>query len=158
MLWSSGYWVFNHSATLVDPYRTGTQFSIGPQTLHETAASQPGRGLSDLVNELPGWVYESNGMLHPRGSEYDVQCVVDGLPLTQNRSAAFAPSFDASDVEAMRVLTANYSAAYGRKLGSIVEVTTEKDVPSGLQGRFDAGGGSFSNRRRISPVEEAIIV
>jgi hypothetical protein len=132
------------SATLVDPYRTGTQFSIGPQTLHETTAPQPGRGLSDLVNELPGWVYESNGVLHPRGSEYDVQYVVDGLPLTQNRSPAFAPSFDASDVEAMRVLTANYPAEYGRKLGGIVEVTTEKDVPSGLHGRFDAGGGSFS--------------
>jgi outer membrane cobalamin receptor len=132
------------SATLVDPYRTGTQFSIGPQTLHETATAQPGRGLSDLVNELPGWVYESNGVLHPRGSEYDVQYVVDGLPLTQNRSPAFAPSFDASDVEAMRVLTANYPAEYGRKLGGIVEVTTEKDVPSGLHGRFDAGGGSFS--------------
>jgi hypothetical protein len=132
------------SATLVDPYRTGTQFSIGPQTLHETAAAQPGRGLSNLVNELPGWVYESNGVLHPRGSEYDVQYVVDGLPLTQNRSPAFAPSFDDSDVEAMRVLTANYPAEYGRKLGGIVEVTTEKDVPSGLHGRFDADGGSFS--------------
>jgi hypothetical protein len=134
----------NDSATLVDPYRTGTQFSIGPQTLHETTSAQPGRGLSDLVDELPGWLYESNGVLHPRGSEYDVQYVVDGLPLTQNRSPAFAPSFDASDVEAMRVLTANYPAEYGRKLGGIVELTTEKDVPSGLHGRFDAEGGSFS--------------
>lgn len=61
------------SATLVDPYRTGTQFSIGGQSLHESAAAQPGRNLSDLVDELPGWLYESNGVLHPRGSEYDVQ-------------------------------------------------------------------------------------
>jgi len=134
----------NDSATLVDPYRTGTQFSIGGQSLRETAAAQPGRNLSDLVDELPGWLYESNGVLHPRGSEYAVQYVVDGQPLTQNRSPAFAPYFDASDVEAMRVLTANYPAEYGRKLGGIVEVTTEKDVPSGLHGRFDAGGGSFS--------------
>jgi hypothetical protein len=134
----------NDSATLVDPYRTGTQFSIGGQSLHETSSAQPGRNLSDLVDELPGWLYESNGVLHPRGSEYEVQYVVDGQPLTQNRSPAFAPSFDASDVEAMRVLTANYPAEYGRKLGGIVEVTTEKDVPSGLHGRFDAGGGSFS--------------
>lgn len=132
------------SATLVDPYRTGTQYSFGRQTLDENMAAQPGRDLSDLVDELPGWLYEANGVLHPRGSEYDVQYVVDGLPLTQNRSPAFAPPFDADDVESMRVLTASYPAEYGRKLGGIVEVTIKKDVPPGLHGQFDAGGGSFS--------------
>jgi hypothetical protein len=132
------------SATLVDPYRTGTQYSIGRQTLGENIAAQPGRKLSDLVDALPGWLYEANGVLHPRGSEYDVQYVLDGLPLTQNRSPAFAPSFGEDDVESMRVLTANYPAEYGRKLGGIVEVTTGKDAPSGVHGRLDAGGGSFS--------------
>jgi hypothetical protein len=89
-------------------------------------------------------VYEANGVLHPRGSEYDVQFVVDGLPLTQNRSPAFAPSIDAGDVESLRVLTASFPAEYGRKLGGIVEVTTKKDVQAGWHARFDAGGGSFS--------------
>jgi hypothetical protein len=96
------------------------------------------------VSEQPGWLYEANGVLHPRGSEYDVQFVVDGLPLTQNRSPAFAPSFDAGEVESLRVLTASFPAEYGRKLGGIVEVTTKKDVQAGWHGRFDAGGGSFS--------------
>ena len=132
------------SATLVDPYRTGTEYSIGRQTLGEKIAAQPGRDLSDLVDDLPGWLYEANGVLHPRGSEYDVQYVVDGLPFTQNRSPGFAPSLDADDVESLRVLTADYPAEYGRKLGGIVEVTTAKTVPSGLHGRFDAGAGSFS--------------
>jgi hypothetical protein len=44
----------------------------------------------------------------------------------------------------MRVLTADYPAEYGRKLGGVIEVTTGKDVPSGVHGRIDAGGGSFS--------------
>ncbi len=133
------------STTLVDPNRTGTQYSIGRQTLAENIATQPGRGLTDLVNELPGWLYEANGVLHPRGSEYDVQYVADGLPLTQNRSPAFAPSFDPEEVESVRVLTANYPAEYGRKLGGVIEVATQKDVPAGLHGQFDAGGGSFSS-------------
>ena len=131
------------SGTLVDPYQTGTQYSIGPQALGESIAAQPGRGLSELVDSLPGWLFEANGVLHPRGSEYDVQYVVDGLPLTENRSPAFAPSLDADDVESMRVLTANYPAEYGRKLGGVIEVTTEKSVPSGLHGQFGASGGSF---------------
>jgi hypothetical protein len=37
-----------------------------------------------------------------------VQYVVNGVPLTENRSPAFAPSLDANDVESMRVLTASY--------------------------------------------------
>lgn len=130
--------------TLLDANRTGTQYSIGHRALSEYIAPQPGRELSDLVSALPGWLYESNGVLHPRGSEYDVQYVVDGLPLTENRSPAFAPSFDAENVESMRVLTANYPAEYGRKLGGVVEVTTGKDAPLGLHGQFDAGGGNFS--------------
>jgi outer membrane cobalamin receptor len=135
----------NDSATLVDPYATGSLYSIGRQRIEEHDAAQPGRELLDLVSEQPGWLYEANGVLHPRGSEYDVQFVVDGLPLTQNRSPAFAPSFDAADVESLRVLTASFPAEYGRKLGGVVEVTTNKDVQAGWHGRFDAGGGSFSS-------------
>jgi hypothetical protein len=134
----------NDSATLVDPSSTGTIYSIGRQSISEEISAQPGRNLSDLVNEQPGWLTEANGILHPRGSEYDVQYVFDGLPLTQNRSPAFAPAFDADEVESMRVLTASFPAEYGRKLGGIVEVTTTKDVPRGLHGQFDAEGGSFS--------------
>src|SRR5213595_219481 len=134
----------NDAATLVDPYSTGSLYSIGRQAIEEHDAAQPGRELLDLVSEQPGWLYEANGVLHPRGSEYDVQFVVDGLPLTQNRSPAFAPSLDAGDVESLRVLTASFPAEYGRKLGGIVEVATKKDVPAGWHGRLEAGGGSFS--------------
>jgi outer membrane cobalamin receptor len=131
------------AATLVDASRAGTVYSIGRQTVGESLPAQPGRDLSDLVDDLPGWLYEGNGVLHPRGSQYDVQYVVDGLPITQNRSSAFAPAFDADSVDSMRVLTANYPAEYGRKLGGVVEVMTEKNVPLGLHGHFDVSGGSF---------------
>jgi hypothetical protein len=134
----------NDSATLVDANQTGAIYSVGQQAIEEGLAARPGRSLSDLVNDQPGWLYEGNGTLHPRGSEYDVQYVFDGLPLTQNRSPAFAPAFDADDIESMRVLTANFPAEYGRKLGGIIEVTTTKDAPRGFHGQFDAGGGSFS--------------
>lgn len=131
------------SATLLDPSRTGTVYALGRQTLGEVVPAQPGRGLADLVDDLPGWLYEANGVLHPRGSEYDVQYVIDGLPVTENRSPAFAPSFDTDAVDSMRVLTANYPAEYGRKLGGLVEVMTEKNMLTGFHGQFDTTGGSF---------------
>ena len=131
------------SATLLDPSQIGTVYSIGGQTLGEAGAMQPGRGLSNQVDDLPGWSYEANGVLHPRGSEYDVQYVIDGLPITENRSPAFAPSLDVDAIESTRVLTASYPAEYGRKLGGVIEVTTEKNLPVGLHGQFDVMGGSF---------------
>jgi len=129
--------------TLVDPTRTGTLYSVGKQSIREQLSPQPGRDLFDLVNAEPGWLYEGNGVLHPRGSEYDVQFVVDGQPVMQNRSAAFAPDMDSDSVESMRLLTASYPAEYGRKLGGVVELTTDNNSLLGWHGDFVASGGSF---------------
>jgi hypothetical protein len=134
----------SETETLVDPSRTTTVYTIGSQTIGEQLSPQAGRGVIDVVDAQPGWLQEANGVLHPRGSEYDVQFVVDGLPLTENRSPGFAPPIESSDVESMRVMTAGFPAEYGRKLGGVVEVTTPKNNPAGLHGEFDAEGGSFS--------------
>ena len=131
--------------TLVDPTSTGSLFMIGRQSIQENLSAQPGRDLLDLTASQPGWLFEANGVLHPRGSEYDVQFVVDGQPLTQNRSPALAPDMDSDEVESMRVLTANFPAEFGRKLGGIVEVTTDKSIPLGWHGELDASGGSFGS-------------
>ena len=133
------------AATLLDPSENGTIYSIGSEMLREHVAAQSGRDLSDAVNDQPGWLYEASGVLHPRGSEYQVQYVLDGMLLTQNHSPAFASPFDAGDVESMRVITADFPAEYGRKLGGVIELTTEKNPPEGLHGRFEAGGGSFDS-------------
>ena len=63
--------------------------------MQQRTTALPGRALADLVNTQPGWLLEANGILHPRGSEYQTQYVVDGLPLTDNRSPAFAPELGA---------------------------------------------------------------
>jgi len=133
------------AATLLDPSENGTIYSLNGASLREHTAAQAGRDLSDAVDDQPGWLYEANGALHPRGSEYQVQYVVDGMPLTQNRSPAFAPPFDSGDVESMRVLTAGYPAEYGRKLGGVIELMTEKNAPAGFHSRFEAGSGSFDS-------------
>ena len=133
----------NETETLVDPTRTNTVYTIGSQTIDEQLSARPGRGVLDVVNDQPGWLFEANGVLHPRGSEYDVQFVVDGLPMTENRSPGFAPPIESSDVESMRVMTAGFPAEYGRKLGGVVEITPPKNTPAGFHGEFEAEGGSF---------------
>ncbi len=131
------------SDTLVDPHRTGTINRVGTDTLEHRSTALPGRSVIDLVNSQPGWLLESNGVLHPRGSEYQTQYVVDGIPLTDNRSPSFAPEIEAGDTESMTVLTANFPAEYGRKLGGVVEISTTRDFRPGFHGKFVASGGSF---------------
>jgi len=134
----------SETETLVDTTRTSAVYTIGSQTIGEQLSPQAGRGVLDVVDAQPGWLQEANGVLHPRGSEYDVQFVMDGLPMTENRSPGFAPPIESSDVESMRVMTAGFPAEYGRKLGGVVEVSSPKNNPAGLHGEFEAQGGSFA--------------
>ncbi len=129
--------------TLVDPHRTGTINRIGSETIEERSTSLPGRSVVDLVNSQPGWLYEGNAVLHPRGSEYQTQFVVDGVPLTDNRSPSFGTEIEADDVQSMSIYTANIPAEYGRKLGGVVEVSTTKDARPGFHGKAVLSGGSF---------------
>jgi len=130
-------------ATLLDLHRTSAMNHIGTDTLQHRMTALPGRSLPDVVNSQPGWLLEANGILHPRGSEYQVQYVVDGLPITDNRSPSFAPEIEADDAHSLSVLTGGYPAEYGRKLGGVIEVVTAGDAREGLHGSFVASGGSF---------------
>jgi hypothetical protein len=130
-------------ATLIDPRETGARSELGSGTIRERVAALPGRSLPDLVNTQPGWLLEANGVLHPRGSEYQVQYVVDGLPITDNRSPAFAPAIDADEAQSLTILTGGYPAEYGRKLGGVIEVMTAGAAREGFHGSIVGSGGSF---------------
>src|SRR6266851_5299110 len=131
-------------ATLLDPHQVVTVHRVGPDTLEQRMTGLPGRSLTELVNAQPGWLMEANGILHPRGSEYQTQYVVDGLPLTDNRSPAFAPEIGAEDVHGMTILTGGYPAEYGRKLGGVIEVVTSGQARQGVHGSVAATAGSFA--------------
>jgi TonB-dependent receptor-like protein/carboxypeptidase family protein len=131
-------------STLIDAHRVGVSYDIAPRQLREQQSSAPGRELLDLVSAQPGWLMESNGVLHPRGSEYQTLFVVDGVPMEDNRSPAFAPELPDAEVEAVSIITGAFPAEYGRKLGGVVDVTTSRDRRRGLHGSIEAGAGSFS--------------
>jgi TonB dependent receptor-like, beta-barrel len=130
--------------TLLDTHQSTAVNRVGAETLQQRITTLPGRSLSDVVNTEPGWLLEANGILHPRGSEYQVQYVIDGLPITDNRSPSFAPELDADGVHSMGILTGGYPAEYGRKLGGVIEVVTAANPRHGLHGGAVASLGSFT--------------
>ena len=142
------------AATLVDPGQPSSIMQIGSQQIADRVSSLPGRSVQDLVNTQPGWLYEGNAVLHPRGSEYQTQFVVDGIPLTDNRSPSFGPEIEADDVASMSIYTAGIPAEYGRKMGGVVELNTRRDTASGLHGLLILAGGSYDTADAFGQVQE----
>jgi hypothetical protein len=130
-------------ATLIDPDRAGAVNYIGSDLIDNRLSSPPGRSLQDLVNTQPGWLYEGNAVLHPRGSEYQTQFVVDGIPLTNNLSPGFGTEMEANNIQSMTIYTAGFPAEYGRKMGGVVELNTIQDTREGFHGEVVLSGGSF---------------
>lgn len=131
--------------TLLDPEQPGTVDQVGSSFIQHRLGSIAGRSLQDLVNSQPGWLYEGNAVLHPRGSEYQTQFVVDGVPLTDNRSPGSGPEIEADDIQSVSIYTAGIPAEYGRKMGGVVEMNTEQNSQPGFHGDFVLAGGSFDS-------------
>ena len=140
------------SAPLIDPYRPSSVMQIGAQQIQERVTYLPGRSVQDLVNSQPGWLYEGNAVLHPRGSEYQTQFVIDGMPLTDNRSPSFGPEIEADDRGIHEHLHRGIPAEYGRKMGGVVEL----EYPTQTRDRISRAsrglsGGSYDTAGGIRP-------
>jgi len=131
------------ASTLIDAAQPGSVDQVGSSFIQHRLSSIPGRSLQDLVDSQTGWLYEGNAVLHPRGSEYQTQFVLDGIPLTDNRSPSFGPAIEADDVQSLSIYTAGIPAEYGRKMGGVIEVNTVQDAQPGFHGELAALGGSF---------------
>jgi hypothetical protein len=129
--------------TLINPDQPGSVNQIGYGAIQHRLSALPGRGLQDLIETQPGWLYEGNAVLHPRGSEYQTQFVIDGIPITNNISPSFGNEIDADDVQSMTVYTAGIPAEFGRKLGGVVVVNTLQNSQPGFHGQVVLQGGSY---------------
>jgi TonB-dependent Receptor Plug Domain len=142
------------AGTLIDPYRPSSIMQIGAQQIDQRLASLPGRSVQDLVNSQPGWLYEGNAVLHPRGSEYQTQFVIDGIPLTDNRSPSFGPEIEADDLDSLSIYTAGFPAEFGRKMGGVVELNTRRQTNPGLHGTLILSGGSYDTASSYGQIQD----
>ncbi len=128
---------------LLDPAQPSRTLRSSRLRLDQTLGTTLGRSTVDVVTSMPGWLLEANAVLHPRGSEYDTQYVVDGMPLYDNRSIAFAPAFENNEFEAVSIFTAGIPAEYGRRLGGVIALDTRRASSRGRRTEIDLRGGSF---------------
>ena len=141
-------------STLVDLNSVAAADQIGQEQIKGRMSSLPGRSVQDLIVSQPGWLYEGNAVLHPRGAEYQTQFVLDGIPLTDNRSPSFGPEIEADDLESMSIYTAGFPAEYGRKMGGVVELNTRRQNDPGLHGNLVLSGGSYDTISGYGQLQE----
>ena len=142
------------AGTLIDPLSSSSASQIGAQQIQQRLSSLPGRSVQDLVLSQPGWLAEGNAVLHPRGSEYQTQFVIDGIPITDNRSPSFGPEIEADNLDSMSLYTGGYPAEYGRKLGGVVEMSTRAVKEPGLHGQLVLAGGTYDTASGYGELHE----
>lgn len=133
-------------APLFEPYRPSQPARASRDALSGTLGTTLGRSTVDVVTTLPGWLLEANAVLHPRGSEYDTQYVIDGMPVYDNRSIAFAPAFENGEFESVSVYTAAIPAEFGRRLGGVIALDTRRAGSPGHRSSLSLQGGSYGTR------------
>ncbi len=136
--------VTDDSSAMVEADRTSSDTDISQTLLERPTGAAPSRGIESIVASTPGFVADDNGRMHPRGSESQVQYVVDGVPVTDNLSAIFSTSLDTRTLRTVEVLTGGIPAEFGDKLAGVINVNTRSGLESPTQGGLNFSGGSFS--------------
>jgi TonB dependent receptor/Carboxypeptidase regulatory-like domain/TonB-dependent Receptor Plug Domain len=136
--------VSTSGAAMLETDRTSSDTDINQSILERPLGAAPSRAIESIVASTPGFVTDDNGRMHPRGSESQVQYVIDGVPVTDNMSAIFSTSLDARTLRTVEVLTGGIPAEFGDKLAGVINVNTRSGLEGPTQGAISISGGSFS--------------
>src|ERR1043165_5548203 len=136
--------ITSETGAMIESDRTSSDTDIAQTILERPVGAAPSRAIESIVASTPGFVTDDNGRMHPRGSESQVQYVVDGVPITDNMSAIFSTSLDARTLRTVEVLTGGIPAEFGDKLAGVINVYTRSGLEGPTQGGISFSGGSFS--------------
>ncbi|MGH9970801.1 MAG: TonB-dependent receptor, partial [Pyrinomonadaceae bacterium] len=141
---SAAVTVSTYNSAVIEPDRTSSDTDLNQSILERPLGAAPSRAIESMVSSAPGFVTDDNGRMHPRGSESQVQYVIDGVPVTDNLSAIFSTSLDARTLRTVEVLTGGIPAEFGDKLAGVINVNTRSGLEGPTQGGLSFSGGSFS--------------
>jgi hypothetical protein len=130
-------------APLLETTSAGTHHDLDASIIERAPIITASGGVERLVQTVPGVVQDENGGMHPRGSESQVQYVVDGMPITDNMSSGFSTSLSAGTLRSAEVITGNVPAEYGGKLAAVVTVNTKSGLEMPWSGNLEFGAGSY---------------
>jgi hypothetical protein len=122
------------SLSLVTPEDTGTRAQINQKEIERLVLSVGNRGLEAVVQTFPGFAQNANGSIHPRGAHTQMSFIIDGMPITDQLTGAFANAVDPNIVQNVEIFTGNIPAEYGAKIAAVINVNTKSGL--GADRRF----------------------
>jgi outer membrane cobalamin receptor len=130
---------------LIDPQQTGTRAQMNQSDIERLALQVGNRGLESVLLTFPGFSQNANGAIHPRGAHNQMLFVVDGMPISDQLTGAFANAVDPNMVQTVELYTSNIPAEYGSKVSAVANVTTRAGQGSGraLGGSAMISGARF---------------
>lgn len=115
---------------VVDATSSGTRAALSESLIDQLPMSTGSRGLEAVLLTLPGFAPNANGAIHPRGAHNQMTYVVDGLPISDQLTGAFAAAIDTGIVEHVEMMTGNIPAEFGAKVSGVAIVTTRSGLGS----------------------------
>ncbi|MBL8233143.1 MAG: TonB-dependent receptor [Bryobacterales bacterium] len=135
---------------LVDPQATGTHAAMNQREIERLPGA--GRGLEAALLTFPGFAQNANGAIHPRGAHNQMTFVVDGMPISDQLTGAFANAVDPNIVQTVELFTGNIPAEYGSKVSAVANVTTRSGLGSGrpVAGSLLLGAAEFDTVQTVA--------
>jgi outer membrane cobalamin receptor len=139
---------------LVDPAATGTRTELNRSTMERMPIAPSNRGLEAMLLSFPGFAANANGAIHPRGAHNQMTYVVDGMPIGDQLTGAFANAVDPAVVQTLELYTGNVPAEFGGKVSGVAVITTRTGLGMGrrFSGSTQLSGGGFDTLGSITQI------
>ncbi|MGH9628030.1 MAG: TonB-dependent receptor [Bryobacteraceae bacterium] len=140
------------AVALVDPDSTGTRTELSASAIDRMPVQPNSRGLESVLLSFPGFAANANGAIHPRGAHNQMTYVIDGMPISDQLTGAFANAVDPSVVQTVELFTGNIPAEFGSKVSGVAAITTKSGLGSGrpFGGNTQISAGQFDTLAQIT--------
>lgn len=137
--------VVRPAQTAVDDESAGTRHAVSITRIERLPMAASSRGLEAVLVAFPGFAQNANGAIHPRGAHNQMTFVVDGLPISDQLTGAFATALDVGVVQTAEVLTGHIPAEFGGKVSGVAVLNSRSGLGTGRRstGSVALAAGGF---------------
>jgi len=133
----------------IDTASAGTRHAVSVTRIERMPVAVSSRGIEAVLGAFPGFAQNANGAIHPRGAHNQMTFLIDGLPISDQLTGAFANSLDVAVVQTAELLTGNIPAEFGSKVSGVAILNSRSGRGTGreLSGSFSlAAGGAATGQ------------
>jgi hypothetical protein len=133
------------AAPAVDNTSAGTRHAVAITRIERMPVAVTSRGLESVLVAFPGFAQNANGAIHPRGAHNQMTFVVDGLPISDQLTGAFANALDIGVVQTAELVIGHIPAEFGSKVSGVAVLNSRSGLGTGrgFTGALSIAAGGF---------------